>query len=89
MGRYGRVRATQLLRFPAFAPVLAGLTPYERCRRACRTVLWDPDALAEFPYDWRLPAATTRRCWRSLRVGTWPAGALIRPTRSRRADLQR
>jgi hypothetical protein len=23
-GRYGRVRATRLLRFPAFAPVLAG-----------------------------------------------------------------
>ncbi|WP_189865499.1 lipase/acyltransferase domain-containing protein [Streptomyces poonensis] len=54
-GRYGRVRATRLIRFPAFAPVLAGLSPYDRLRKALRAVVWHPAAMAEFAYDWRLP----------------------------------
>src|SRR5712691_7249259 len=54
-GRYGRVRATRLLRFPAFAPLLAGFEPYSRLLKAIRAVAPHPDAVAEFAYDWRLP----------------------------------
>jgi hypothetical protein len=54
-GRYGRVRATRLLRFPAFAPILAGFEPYSRLLKAVRAVVLHPDAVAEFAYDWRLP----------------------------------
>lgn len=54
-GRYGRVRATRLLRFPAFAPLLAGFEPYTHLLKAIRTVALHPDAVAEFAYDWRLP----------------------------------
>ncbi|MEU6366725.1 hypothetical protein ABZ876_13590 [Streptomyces sp. NPDC046931] len=56
-GRYGRVRATRLIRFPAFAPVLAGRSPYEQLRKGLRAVVWHPAAVAEFAYDWRLPVA--------------------------------
>jgi hypothetical protein len=56
-GRYGRVKATQLLRFPAFAPMLAGFAPYTKLLRALRAAACHPDAVAEFPYDWRLPVA--------------------------------
>jgi pimeloyl-ACP methyl ester carboxylesterase len=54
-GRYGRVVATRLLRFPAFAPVLAGLEPYSRLLKSLQAAALHPDAVAEFPYDWRLP----------------------------------
>jgi hypothetical protein len=56
-GRYGRVRATRLLRFPAFAPLLAGVEPYTKLLRGLRAVAAHADAVAEFPYDWRLPVA--------------------------------
>jgi hypothetical protein len=56
-GRYGRVTATRLLRFPAFAPFLAGFEPYTRLLKALRAVAVHPDAVIEFPYDWRLPVA--------------------------------
>ncbi|MCA1671848.1 MAG: hypothetical protein LC799_06465 [Actinobacteria bacterium] len=56
-GRYGRVRATRLLRFPAFAPLLAGFAPYTVMLKGLRSVVWHPDAVAEFAYDWRLPVA--------------------------------
>ena len=56
-GRYGRVRATRLLRFPAFAPFLAGFEPYHRLLKGIRAVCPHPDAVAEFAYDWRLPVA--------------------------------
>ncbi|MGH3683860.1 MAG: esterase/lipase family protein [Pseudonocardiaceae bacterium] len=56
-GRYGRVVARRLLRFPAFAPVLAGFAPYTALVRGLRSVVWHPDAVAEFAYDWRLPVA--------------------------------
>ena len=56
-GHYGRVTATRLLRFPAFAPVLAGFEPYTRLMKALRAVAVHPDAVIEFPYDWRLPVA--------------------------------
>jgi hypothetical protein len=54
-GRYGRVRATRLLRFPAFVPLLAGFEPYRRLLKDIRAVAPHPDAVAEFAYDWRLP----------------------------------
>jgi pimeloyl-ACP methyl ester carboxylesterase len=56
-GRYGRVTATRLLRFPAFAPFLAGHEPYTRLVKGLRAVAAHPDAVIEFPYDWRLPVA--------------------------------
>lgn len=56
-GRYGRVRATGLLRFPAFAPMLRGIEPYTRLVERLRAVTAHPDAVLEFPYDWRLPVA--------------------------------
>jgi hypothetical protein len=54
-GRYGRVAARRLLRFPAFAPMLAGFAPYTAVLTGLRSVVWHPDAVAEFAYDWRLP----------------------------------
>ncbi|MFG6198184.1 hypothetical protein [Nonomuraea sp. JJY05] len=56
-GRYGRVRATRLVRFPSFIPVLAGLTPYRSLLRGLQSVVLHRDAIAEFAYDWRLPVA--------------------------------
>ncbi|MFC7760623.1 hypothetical protein ACFQY4_23320 [Catellatospora bangladeshensis] len=48
------VRATRLLRAPAFAPFLRGVEPYTELLAALRQVCADPAAVAEFPYDWRL-----------------------------------
>lgn len=56
-GRYGRVRATRLLRFTAFAPLLRGFEPYDGLLRGLRRCVLDDSAVAESPYDWRLPAA--------------------------------
>ena len=56
-GTYGRVRATGLLKLPAFAPFLQGLEPYTALTRATRAVVWDDAAVLEFPYDWRLPVS--------------------------------
>lgn len=53
-GRTGRIRAVGLLRFPAFAPVLKGFEPYTALLTGIGRVLAHPDALCEFPYDWRL-----------------------------------
>jgi hypothetical protein len=58
-GRYGRVRARRLLRFPAFAPLLAGFAPYTALLKGARSVVFHPDAVKEFAYDWRLPVAHT------------------------------
>lgn len=54
-GKTGRVQATGLLKFPAFAPVLAGVEPYTPLVAALREVVRHPAAVLEFPYDWRLP----------------------------------
>lgn len=56
-GRTGRVKATGLLRFPAFAPWLAGFEPYTSLVKRIRTTAADPAAVLEFAYDWRLPVA--------------------------------
>lgn len=53
-GRTGRVRATRLLRFPAFAPVLRGFEPYTRLIAGTRHSAAHSDAVREFAYDWRL-----------------------------------
>jgi hypothetical protein len=50
----GRIKATRLLRFPAFAPVLRGFEPYTALLRQVRRVTRNPAAVLEFPYDWRL-----------------------------------
>jgi pimeloyl-ACP methyl ester carboxylesterase len=60
-GRYGRVRPTRLLRFTAYAPILQGFEPYTRLLQAVRRVAVHPDAVVEFPYDWRLPVAHNAR----------------------------
>ncbi|ONH25416.1 hypothetical protein BL253_27755 [Pseudofrankia asymbiotica] len=54
-GRYERVRATRLLTFAAFAPVLGGFEPYRRLSRTMVADLFHPAAVLEFAYDWRLP----------------------------------
>ncbi|WP_431935959.1 esterase/lipase family protein [Micromonospora sp. RP3T] len=59
-GAYGRVRATNVLQFPAFAPMLRGFEPYRvLLDRIGQMVL--PGALRVFPYDWRLPVAHNAR----------------------------
>jgi Lecithin:cholesterol acyltransferase len=60
-GHYGRVRPTRMLRFTAFAPMLQGFEPYTRLLQAMRRVAVHPDAVAEFPYDWRLPVVHNAR----------------------------
>jgi len=56
-GRYGRIRADQLIQAPSWFPVLRGVEPYTELVNAVRKVLADPAALKPFPYDWRLPVA--------------------------------
>jgi len=68
-GRYDRVTAIRLLQFPAFSRVLAGIEPYTALCAAVRTVVADPAAVLEYPYDWRLPVAhTATRLARDARV---------------------
>lgn len=56
-GDYGRVRATGLLKAPAWAPFLRGIEAYTGLVKAIRRVVANPAAVLEFSYDWRLPAA--------------------------------
>ncbi|MFE1443614.1 esterase/lipase family protein [Streptomyces sp. NPDC058739] len=58
-GRTGRVRATRLLRFPAFAPKMRGFEPYAKLLATARHAAAHPDAVLPFPYDWRLSVAHT------------------------------
>jgi Lecithin:cholesterol acyltransferase len=37
--------------------MLAGFAPYTALLKGLRAVVWHPDAVAEFAYDWRLPVA--------------------------------
>ncbi|GGS32069.1 hypothetical protein F2B00_06275 [Streptomyces parvus] len=60
-GRTGRIVARRLLRFPAFAPVLRGFEPYTALLAGIRRVTAHADAVAEFPYDWRLPVELNAR----------------------------
>ncbi|WP_203736625.1 lipase/acyltransferase domain-containing protein [Catellatospora chokoriensis] len=56
-GVVGRIKPTRLLRVPAGIPVLRGVEPYTALLAGVRTAAAHPDAVAEFPYDWRLPVA--------------------------------
>jgi lecithin:cholesterol acyltransferase len=60
-GGAGRIRATRLLTAPAFAPVLHGAEPYTDLVAGVRRVLAHPDAVHQFPYDWRLPVVHNAR----------------------------
>lgn len=50
-----RLTPTRLLRVPAYAPFLRGLEPYGPLLRRLHQETGDERAVAEFPYDWRLP----------------------------------
>lgn len=56
-GRVSGVEAVGLLKFAAFAPILAGLEPYSSLVREITKVVRHPSAVLEFAYDWRLPVA--------------------------------
>ncbi|WP_231631085.1 lipase/acyltransferase domain-containing protein, partial [Streptomyces clavuligerus] len=60
-GRLGRIRARRLLRVPAWSPVLRGVEPYGALVRTVTRSAASPDAVLEFPYDWRLPVAVNAR----------------------------
>jgi hypothetical protein len=53
-GRTGRVRATRLLRMPAFAPLLGGTESYTQLVSSIQRLCRHPDAVLQFAYDWRL-----------------------------------
>jgi hypothetical protein len=75
-GRYGRVRATRLLRMPAYARILAGFEPYAKLADRIRAVAAHPAAVLEFPYDWRLPIAHNGRLLADAAIahlGRWRA----------------
>lgn len=54
----GRVRATGLLRVPAYAPCLRGIEPYTHLVERLVQQSGDARAVLEFPYDWRLPVTS-------------------------------
>jgi len=56
-GKYERVKATRTLQFPSASPGLGGFEPYTALVRQLQRQSPHPDAVAEFPYDWRLPVA--------------------------------
>ena len=87
-GRVGRVRARRALRVPAFAPVLRGIEPYSALLAGALQFVADPDAVREFPYDWRLSvehnAAELARvadehltAWRAHPKGSREAGLVL------------
>ncbi|MCX5308619.1 hypothetical protein OG304_35125 [Streptomyces sp. NBC_00160] len=49
-----RIRATALLARPWWLPVLEGLDPYSDLLKSVTGVVLAPEAVAPFPYDWRL-----------------------------------
>ncbi|GLF96567.1 lipase/acyltransferase domain-containing protein [Streptomyces yaizuensis] len=60
-GRLGRIRATRLLRVPGWSPVLRGVEPYSALLDTVARNVAVPQAVREFPYDWRLPVAVNAR----------------------------
>ena len=52
-----RLKASRLLRGPAFIPGLRGLESYSRLVRTAQVATAHPDAVLVFPYDWRLGVA--------------------------------
>ncbi|MFE1288201.1 esterase/lipase family protein [Streptomyces sp. NPDC058751] len=87
-GRTGRVRPGKLLSAPAYAPVLRGAEPYTALVRKLQAACVHPCAVAEFPYDWRLPVRHTAqlladaaerhlRSWRKFGEGHSDAKLII------------
>lgn len=87
-GKAGRVTATRLLKFPAFAPVLRGIEPYRGLIGRLREIVPVPEAVRSFPYDWRLPVAHNAavlagaaddhlRWWRSHRLSSRSARLVL------------
>ncbi|MEU6672064.1 AAA family ATPase [Streptomyces sp. NPDC046727] len=60
-GDQRRIRPVSLLRTPSWAPMLGGLESYEPLRRCVRSYVAHPDAVLEFPYDWRLAVTHNAR----------------------------
>jgi Lecithin:cholesterol acyltransferase len=90
-GRYGRVRASRLLQFPAFAPVLAGFAPYTKLLAGLRAVTCHQEAVAEFPYDWRLPVAHNSRLlagFAAAHLARWRAHPMAKAARRAARDGQ-
>lgn len=88
-GRCERVRATRLLRFSAFAPMLRGIEPYTRLVRAVERTVLHPTAVAEFPYDWRLPVVENARRLADVALAhlrQWTATARSVADTSRRSE---
>jgi hypothetical protein len=54
-GRIGRVRPGDLLKSPAYVPVLRGAEPYRALVGRLQAACLAPAAVGTFPYDWRLP----------------------------------
>ncbi|MCX4429797.1 lipase/acyltransferase domain-containing protein [Streptomyces mirabilis] len=52
-----RIRAAALLATPWWLPVFEGLDPYTDLGKTLQKVTLHPDAVAPFPYDWRLAVA--------------------------------
>lgn len=52
-----RLAASRLLGMPAFIPGFHGQEPYSKLVSRARTAAARPDAVLEFPYDWRLGVA--------------------------------
>jgi hypothetical protein len=87
-GKADRIKATQLLRFPAVSPIFGGFEPYTRLVATIRHALVHPDAICEFAYDWRLPVAFNAarlgdaveehlRRWRMHRMGSKDAKVVL------------
>jgi len=75
-GNVGRVKASRLVQFPAFAPVLRGLEPYRGLVTRLKEHVRHPDAVMAFPYDWRLGvrlAATQLAEAAQRHLATWRA----------------
>lgn len=56
-GAYGRVEPTALLQSPAFLPKFDKVNPYGELVKRLQGSAIHPDAVATFPYDWRLPVS--------------------------------
>lgn len=56
-GTYGRVEPTGLLQSSAFLPKFDKVNPYGNIVRRLQGNAVHPDAVATFPYDWRLPVS--------------------------------
>lgn len=88
-GRARRVRASQLLSLPAWTPLLHGIEPYYDLVQMLRNTVARPDAVREFPYDWRLPVAYNGRILAEAahrHLEWWTAQVASSPQLQRRVD---